>query len=100
MDILGVTVSDRGKPLLAMFVKLNQRAARRIKADKDLAGLWVNVRIPENDLLDDAWLGGIGGLWAMQQYNHKTLKREFFDEYKRRAKVCALVFEAILLLED
>ncbi|KAI8896102.1 hypothetical protein BC833DRAFT_528681 [Globomyces pollinis-pini] len=39
-------------------------------------------RVPEKQLQFSALLGGwIGGLWAMKQFKHKTVKQEFRTPY-------------------
>ena len=81
MDALSTsaTILSGGCCLLAVFVYLNCRAWQRIKTDEDIAeryGRAARNRIPEEDLLDDAWLGGIGGVLAMCRYHHKTSNPE------------------------
>lgn len=67
----------------------NDIAWQKVRDDKKKAerGLY---RIPEEELLNDAWLGGIGGLLALFFCKHKTrtTKQKFMKEYRRRATLC------------
>ncbi|GAQ89038.1 hypothetical protein KFL_004810110 [Klebsormidium nitens] len=75
----------RGRPLLGIgavyAVGINAGAAATFWYDKECAKRkqW---RVSENALCLTAALGGwIGGMWAMQQFRHKTQKKSFQEKY-------------------
>ena len=60
-----------------------------MRDDKEKAERHV-YRTPEEKLLNDAWLGGIGGYWALSRFDHKTTKKYFMTEYSRRTEYCVM----------
>ena len=51
-----------------------------------------DYRTPEQELLCDAWLGGIGGYLALLYFHHKThrKKEDFKDKYWHRTEYCVM----------
>ena len=80
-------------------IYFNCRAWRNIREDKKKATekrFW--ERTPENTLLDDAFLGGIGGLLAMEWFHHKTApdKSDFRRKYQYRC-LCGSILQLIVI---
>ena len=96
-------------PLLFFFIfgiigviYCNARAWINIRKDKEKAEAG-EYRIPEDELLSDAFCGGIGGLLAMERFHHKTAykKRDFRKKYQHRClygSVLQLIVIVVLIM--
>ena len=78
----------------------NYKAWQNVRDDKEKAEKGLShCRTPEEELLNDAWLGGIGGYWALSRFDHKTTKKYFMTEYSRRTESCVIghIFVAVIV---
>ena len=78
-------------------IYFNCRAWRNIREDKKKA-VKKRFRESEDTLLVDAFLGGIGGLLAMERFRHKTApdKSDFKSEYQYRC-LCGTILQLIVI---
>ena len=101
---LAISLSLLGSFLcfLKFLIDANRRAWSNICKDKALAPKKKVTRIPEAELLGNAWFGGPWGLLAMVVKRHKVRKLGFVSGYMCRSvtggSVCLLVLLLHLLL--
>ena len=100
-DVISLTISLSLLGSFLCFLKFlidaNQRAWSNICKDKALAPKKKVTRIPEAELLRNAWFGGLWGLLAMVVKRHKVRKLGFVTGYMCRS-VCLLVLLLYLVL--